>query len=142
MPPFLAHMASEQVSHPLKLNMHLLALTGRLYSTKWHIPSGNWYAKSGTLHTKKIYLLANCSFPHGAEGDGATSHSYASTKGLIEASRSLLEAQMVRCFMQLVCEVGLFTHRKILPACESFVCSWCRRRWGNIALFFNCKRVD
>ena len=116
-------MASEQVGHPSKLNACLLALIGRLHRTKWDIPSCSWYAKSGTLHTKKIYLLANLSFPRGAEGDGAMSHSCASTKGSIKASSSLLEAQMERYFMQLVCEVGLFTHRKNLPACQSFVCS-------------------
>ena len=92
-------------------------------------------------HEKK-YLLANLSFARGAEGDGATSHSCASIKRSIDASRSSLEAQMARCLMQLVFEVGLFTHRKNLPACESFLCSWRRRRWDNIALFFNCKRAD
>ena len=114
-------MASRHVGHPLKLNTQLLALTERLYRTKWHIPSCRWYATLGTLHTKTNYLLANLSFPRGAEGDGATSHSCASTKGSIEASSSSLEAQMARCFMQLVCKVGHFTHRKKLPACESFI---------------------
>ena len=112
MPPFLAHIAREQVGHPSKLNTHLVAFSGRLYRTKWHIPSCSWYVKLGTLHTKKNYLLANLLFPHGLEGDGAMSHSCASTKGSIEASSSSLKAQMARCFMQLVCAVGLFTHRK------------------------------
>ena len=119
-------MASEQVGHPSKLNTHLLALTGRLHRTKWHIPLCSWYTKSGTLHMKKNYLLANLSFVRGAEGDGTMSHSCANTKGSIDASSSSLEAQMARCFMQLVCKVGDFTHRINLPACESFVCSWCR----------------
>ena len=57
MPPIFAQMASEQGGHPSKLNTRLLALTGRLCRPKWHIPPYSWYAKSGTLHTKKNTCL-------------------------------------------------------------------------------------
>ena len=64
----------------------------------------------------------NLSFVHGVEGDRATSHSCASTKGSIDASSSSLEVQMACCFMQLVCKVREFTHKKIyLLANLSFV---------------------
>ena len=77
--------------------------------------------KVGHFTHEKKYLLANLSFAYGAECDGAMSHSCASTKGSIDASSSSLEAQMARCLMQLVFKVGLFTHRKNLPACKSFI---------------------
>ena len=86
---------------------------------------------------EKIYLLANLSFVHGVDSDGATSASLENTNGSIDASSSSLEAQMARCFMQLACKVGYFTHRKKLPTYKSFVCLWRRRRWGNVSLFYN-----
>ena len=39
----------------------------------------------------------------------------------IDASNSSLEVQMARCLVQLVCEVGKFTHRNVLPACKSLL---------------------
>ena len=66
----------------------------------------------GTLHTEKNYLLVTFCFVHGAEGDRATSPSFASRNGSIDASRLSLEAQMERDFMLLEGEVGHFAHGK------------------------------
>ena len=115
-------MASEQGGHPWKLKTRLLALPKRLCRPKWHVASCSWCAKLGTLHTKKTYLLVDLSFVCGAECDGETSPSCASTKRSIDASNSSLEVQLARGFMQLVCEVVHFTHRKKLPEFESFTC--------------------
>ena len=76
--PFLHRWPAKKVGHPSKLKMRLLALTGRLCRPKWHFASCTWYAKLGTLHTEKIYLLANLSFVRCTEGDEATSPSCAS----------------------------------------------------------------
>ena len=138
---FVALRATGQRRTLVQAQRGPLMLPARRWKRKWRVASCSWYAKSGTFHTEKIYLLANLSFVHGAEGDGTTSHSCANTKGSIDASSSSLEAQMGRCFMQLVCGVGDFTHRKNLPACESFVCSWYRGRRDNVALLCNCERV-
>ena len=92
----------------------------------------------GTLHTEKNYLLVTFSFVRGSEGDRATSPSFASRNGLIDASRLSLEAQMERDFMQLEGEVGHFAHgKKTYLTSLFYLCSWCRGRRGNVALF--CK---
>ena len=109
--PIFLQMANEEVGHPSKLKMHLLTLIGRLCRPKWHFASCNWYVKLGTLHTEN-YLLVNLSFVHGTKGDGATLPSCAIVNKSIDASDSLLEEQMVHCFMQLVCKVIHFTNKK------------------------------
>ena len=54
--------------------------------------SCSWKAKLGTLHTEKDYLLALFIFVRGAEGDEATSPSFAAENEAIDASSSSLEA--------------------------------------------------
>ena len=61
---------------------------------------------------EKNYLPITFSFVHGSEGDRAISASSASRNTLIDASRSLLEAQMELDFMQLEDEVQHFAHGK------------------------------
>ena len=115
-------MASQQGGHPSKLKTCLLPLTGRLCRPKWQVISGSWDAKLCNVHTKKNYLLAILSFVRSAEGDRTTSPSFENTNGPIDASSSSLEAQMARCFLQLVCKVGHFTHKKFyLLANRSFL---------------------
>ena len=117
-------MASQQGGHPSKLKTCLLPLTGRLClcRPKWQVISGSWDAKLCNVHTKINYLLAILSFVRGAESDRTTSPSFENTNGSIDASSSSLKAQMARSFMQLVCEVGNFTHKKFyLLANRSFV---------------------
>ena len=180
MPPFLAHMASEQVGHPLKLNTCLLALTGRLYRTKWHIPLCSWYAKSGTLHTKKIaclqifhflvaqratgqrrtlvqvqrdrlklparrwkrkwrvascswyaklgslhtekiYLLANLLFVRGAKGDGAILPSFSTVDRSIDAPSSSMKAPIATHHIRGGCKWERFHNGKQIPVCRSFI---------------------
>ena len=103
---------------------------------KWNVTSWYWKAKFGTLHTEKNYLLALFTFVHGVEGDEAMSPSFASRNGLIDASRSSLQAQMELDFMQLEGEVGHFAHGKKLPACSFYLCLWRRGRQNNVALFY------
>ena len=67
-----------------------LMLPARRWKCKWHVASCNWYAKSRTLHTEKIYLPANLLFVRSAEGDGTTSPSCATVNGLINAYRASL----------------------------------------------------
>ena len=59
-------------------------------------------------------------------GDRATSPSFASRNGSIDASRLSLEAQMERYFMLLEGEVGHFAHGKTLLACNFYLCLWRR----------------
>ena len=66
----------------------------------------------GTLHMKKNYLFALFTFVRGTEGGRATSPSFASRNGSIDASRLSLEAQMKRDLMQLEGKVGHFAHEK------------------------------
>ena len=115
-------MASQQGVHPSKLKACLLPLTGRLCRPKWQVISGSSDAKLCNVHTKKNYLVAILLFVHGAEGDRTTSPSFENINGSIDASSSSLEAQMARCFLQLVCKVGHFTHKKFyLLVNRSFV---------------------
>ena len=65
-------------------------LPARRWKRKWDVASCSWYAKLGTLHTEKIYLLANLSFVRGTEGDGTTSPSCATVNGSINAYRASL----------------------------------------------------
>ena len=74
----------------------------------------------GTLLTEKNYLLALFTFVRGVEGDKATSPSFASRHGSIDASRLSLEAQMERDFMQLEGEVDHFSHER-KTSCLSFL---------------------
>ena len=106
-----------------------------LWKRKWNVTSFCWKTKLGTLHTEKNSLLALFTFVRGAKGDRATSPSFASGNGSIHASRLSLEAQMERDFILLEGEARHFAHRKNLPACDSFFCSWRRGRRGNVALF-------
>ena len=69
-------------------------------------------------HGKKNYLLVLFTFVRGTEGDRATSPSFASRNGSIDASTLSLKVQMERDFMQLEGEVGHFAHRKKLPDCN------------------------
>ena len=89
---FVALRATGQRRTLVQAQRGRLMLPARLWKRKWHVASCSWYAKSGTLHTEKIYLLVNLSFVHGAEGDGTTSPSFASANAGIDASSALLEA--------------------------------------------------
>ena len=66
----------------------------------------------GPFANGKTYLLAIFTFVHGAEGDRATSPSFASRNRSIDASKLSLKVQMQLYFMLLEGEVGHFAHRK------------------------------
>ena len=122
--------------HPLlQVETGRLMLPKRCWKCKLNVTSCSWQAKLNTLDTEKNYLLAIFNFVHGAEGDEATSPSFPSRHKSIDASRMSLEAQMERAFMQLEGKVGHFAHGKKLAACAFYLCSWCRGRRGNVALF-------
>ena len=109
---------------------------------KLNVTSCSWKTKLGILQTEKNYLLAFLTIVHGAKGDRATSPSSASGNGSIAASKSSPEAQIARYFSQLEDEVEHCTHGKKLPARAFYLCSWCRGRRGNVALFYSWKRSD
>ena len=111
-------------------------LPDRRQKRKWNVTSWYWKAKFGTLHKGKNYLLVLFTFVHGIEGDKATSPSFASRHGSIDASRLSLEAQMERDLMQLEGEVGHFAHGKKLLALAFYLRLWRRGRRGNVALFY------
>ena len=87
-------------------------LPDRRQKRKWNVTSWYWKAKFSTLHMEKNYLLVLFTFVHGVEGDEATSPSFASRNGLIDASISSPEAQIELDFMQLEGKVGHFAHGK------------------------------
>ena len=68
--------------------------------------------EGSTLLCQKIYLLAIFSILRLAKGDRATSFSFASRNGSIDASRLSLEAEMERYFMLLEGEGGHFANEK------------------------------
>ena len=78
----------------------------------------------GHFTSGKKRLLAIFFFVCGAEGDRATSPSFASRNGLIDAFRLSLEAQMEHHFMLLEGEVGHVAHGKKLLACAFYLCLW------------------
>ena len=119
-----------------------LVLPDRRQKHKCNVTSCCWKAKLATFHREKNYLLVTFSFFRGSEGDRATLPSSASRNGSIDASRLSLEAQMQRDFMQLEGEVGHFAHGKKVPDFAFYLCSWCRGRRGNVALFCSWKRSD
>ena len=87
---FVALRATGQRRTLVQAQRGRLMLPARRWKRKWHVASCSWYAKSGTLHTEKIYLLANLSFVRGAEGDGTTSPSCATVNGSFNAYRASL----------------------------------------------------
>ena len=122
LPLFVAQRAIGQSSPLLQIETIRLMLPDCLWKHKWNMTSCSWSAKLGTLHMGKNYLLALFTFVHGAEGDRATSPSFASRNGSIDAAKAPLEAQMERNFMQLASKAGRFTHGKnCLLAILSFV---------------------
>ena len=74
-------------------------LPDRRQKRKWNVTSCSWKTKLGILHKEKSYLLELLTFVCGAEGDRATSFSFAIRNGSIDAARALLEVQMERDFM-------------------------------------------
>ena len=70
---------------------------------------------------KKIYLLANLSFVHGAKGDGAMSPALENTNGSIDASSSSLEAYIATYDMRGGCKRGRFHNNKQVLVCRSFI---------------------
>ena len=76
-----------------------LMLPYRRWKRKGNVTLCSWYTKSGTLHIEINLLLTVVSFVYGAKGYGSTPPSCASRNGSIDASRSLLEAQLERYLM-------------------------------------------
>ena len=139
----MAKRARRQRRPLLQVETGRLMLPDCLRKWKWNVTSCYWNAKLDTLHTEKNYLLAIFTFAHGAEGDRATSPSFASRNGSIDASKLSLDIQMERDFMLLEGEVGHFAHgKKKLPTCAFYLCSWRRGRRRNVALFCSWKRYD
>ena len=96
----------------LQVETGRLILLDRRQKHKWNVTICSWKAKLCTLHTEKILACEIFSFVHDAEGDRATSSSFASRNGSIDASRLSLEMQMEHDFIQLEGEVGHFAHGK------------------------------
>ena len=136
-------MATGQRRPLLQVETGRSMLPDRRQKRKLNVTSCSWKTKLGILHTEKNYLLAFLTFVHGAEGDRATSPSSASRNGSIDASRSLLEVQIERYFLQLEdAKLGILDTEKNYLLVLSSLCSWRRGRRGNVALFYSWKRSD
>ena len=133
----MAQRATGQRRTLVQVQRGRLMLPDRRWKRKWHVASCSWYSKLGSLHTEKIYLLANLSFVRGAEGDWATSPSFSIVNGPIDASSSSLEAPIATFYMRRGCEREQFSHGKQMPVCRSFILYSWRGRRSNISLFFS-----
>ena len=130
----VAQRATGQRRTLVQVQRDRLKLPTRRWKRKWPVASCSWYAKLGTLHTEKNYLLANRSFVRGAEGDGQTYPSFTAENGLINASSSSLEAPIATFYMRGRCKRGRFHNGKQILVCRSFVYRERRGRRGNVAL--------
>ena len=116
LPLFMAQRAIGQRHPLLHVETIRLMLPDCLWKRKWNVTSCSCQGKLNTLHAEKNYLLALSTFVSGMEGDKATSPSFASRNGSIDASRLSLETQMKRDFMQLAGKAEHFAKEKNYPA--------------------------
>ena len=92
-------------------------------------------AKLGTLHTEKSNLLAAFTFVRGAEGDRATSPSFAAENAAIGASNLSLEALIATRYMERGCDGSTLPTANKMSVCRSLSVYKQRGRRGNVALF-------
>ena len=98
--------------------------------------------EAGHFTQRKNYLLAIVSFVRGAEGDEATSPSFAAENAAIDASSSSLEALIATRYMQRGPEGSALLTANKISVCRSLIVSKRRGRQGNVALFYSLKRCD
>ena len=135
----MAQRATGQCRTLVQIQRGRLKLPARRWKHKWCVASCSWYAKLGSLHTEKIYQLANLLFVCSAEGDGAISPSFSTINGSIDVSSSSLEAPIATHHIRGggggARTRERFHDGKQIPICRSFILYSWRGRQSNVYPF-------